>query len=314
MLRITSFLVAAALAFAPAPALAQATASPPAATPAPAPAPAPPDADPALWVVSDSDTTIYLFGTFHLLDGRLWFNDEIRTAFDASDELVLEAVLPDDPAALRPLVMRYAVDPNGRKLSDRLTPEQQAALNSAIAPLGLPPGAFDRFEPWFASMSLAMAGAQRLGIGAADGPEALLMRVARERGMPVGELESIEWQLRLFDETPEEQQLARLLQTLAQNDRIDEMLAPMLAAWSAGDVEGLAALIEATRGEDPELHRLLFTTRNAAWAAWIGARLDRPGAVFVAVGAGHLAGNDSVQAALLARGIAAERVPHVEAN
>ena len=99
----------------PAPALAQAPA-PAGRRAAPAAAPLP-DADPALWVVRDADTTIYLFGTFHLLDGRPWFNDEVKTAFDASDELVMEAILPEDPAALQPMVLRYAIDPSGRTLS-----------------------------------------------------------------------------------------------------------------------------------------------------------------------------------------------------
>src|SRR3954449_2564370 len=86
-----------------------------------------PDANPALWVVRDADTTIYLFGTFHLLDGRPWFNDEVRTAFDASDELVMEAILPESPAAAAPMILRYAVDPAHRKLSERLSPAQNEA-------------------------------------------------------------------------------------------------------------------------------------------------------------------------------------------
>src|SRR3954470_1601184 len=90
-------LLAAALALAPTTGFAQ----PAPAAPAPAAAPLP-DANPALWVVRDADTIIYLFGTFHLLDGRPWFNDEVRTAFDGSDELVMEAVLPENPAALQP--------------------------------------------------------------------------------------------------------------------------------------------------------------------------------------------------------------------
>src|SRR3954462_9176017 len=108
-----------ALAWTPAFAFQAAPAAAPAATAAPsspAHSPAPlPDANPAIWVVRDADTTIYLFGTFHLLDGRPWFNDEVRTAFDASDELVMEAILPDDPASLTPMIMRYAVDPGHRK-------------------------------------------------------------------------------------------------------------------------------------------------------------------------------------------------------
>ncbi len=120
-----TLLLAAAMAFAPAPALAQSPAQAPAAE---APAANLPDADPALWVVRDEDTTIYLFGTFHLLDGRPWFNDEVKTAFDASQELVVEVLMPEDPAQqqalMMPIVMRYAVDPQGRTISSRLTAEQ----------------------------------------------------------------------------------------------------------------------------------------------------------------------------------------------
>ena len=71
-------------------------------------------------MVRDDDTTIYLFGTFHLLDGRPWLNDEVRTAFDASDELVVEAILPEIRVNMQPLMgrlMRYGIDPHGRTIS-----------------------------------------------------------------------------------------------------------------------------------------------------------------------------------------------------
>ena len=158
-------LLAAALAFAPAAAPPRRAAGARRTGSAPRPPQAPlPDADPALWVVRDDDTTIYLFGTFHLLDGRPWFNDEVRTAFDASHELVLEAIIPENPAELQPLLMRYAVDPQGRSLSARLTPEQNAALGRALPTIGAPADAFDRFEPWFVAMTLTAVAAQQLGI------------------------------------------------------------------------------------------------------------------------------------------------------
>jgi uncharacterized protein YbaP (TraB family) len=307
--KIFRLLLAAALAFAPATGFAQ----PAPAAPAPAAAPLP-DANPALWVVRDADTIIYLFGTFHLLDGRPWFNDEVRTAFDASDELVMEAVLPENPAALQPLILHYAVDPHGRTLSSRLDAGQNAALGQALSAAGVPPAAFDRFEPWFVAMTLAVLGAQRLGIGSEAGPEMVLTEAAHARHIPIGELEGFELQLRLLDSMPEAMQLAQLSETLEQNDEIAAKLAPMLAAWSAGDVERLAALLnEDEREQDRALHALLFTTRNANWARWIEARMARPGTVFIAVGAGHLAGPDSVQAALAAHGLRATRVPHVAA-
>jgi uncharacterized protein len=305
-------LLAGLLAFA-SPAYSQAAAAPAPATTAPAAALLP-DADPALWVVRDADTTIYLFGTFHLLDGRPWFNDEIRTAFDVSNELVLEAIIPENPAELQPMIVRYAVDQQGRRLSQRLSAEQNAALTRAMGTIGIPATVFDALEPWFASMTLATVAGQRLGISPANGPEAVLARAARDRNVPVSELEGIEWQIRLFDGMPEEQQLAQLRETLDNLDSLAEKLAPMLAAWSSGDVEGLRRIVDQQGETDSALHRLLFTDRNATWAGWIQRRLARPGAVFMAVGAGHLAGADSVQTQLQTRGIRAERVPHVEAT
>lgn len=301
------FLLAAALAIAPAVSFAQ-DASPSASPPA---APAErvfEDADPALWVVRDEDTKVYLFGTFHLLDGRPWFNDEVKTAFDESDELVVEAIIPENPAEVQPLIMRYAVDPEGRKLSERLSAEQYAALTQALATVGAPAAAFDPLEPWFVSMTLAIVASQRLGISAEHGPEAVLIRAARERDMPVDELEGIEWQIRLFDSMPEEQQIAQLRQAIDNLEEMAEALAPMLAAWSTGDTDGMQQIIVTQSGEDPELHRLIFTDRNRSWAGWIEERMARPGTVFLAVGAGHLAGPQSVQAALEARGLTAVRV------
>ena len=301
------FLIAAGLAFA-LPACA-ANDEPPAATAAAPTATAPArDADPALWVVRDADTTIYLFGTFHLLDGRAWFDDEIRNAFDASGELVLEALIPENPADLAPLVVRYAIDPEGRALSSLLTAEQNAKLARALGEAGIPAVAFERMEPWFVSMTLATLAAQRLGINSDQGPETVLSRAARQRGIGLHELEGMEWQLRMLDSMPEAQQLAQLRETLDKLDELHESLAPMLAAWSAGDVATLQRLLTASSVEDPEVHRMMFTNRNETWAGWISERLSRPGTVFLAVGAGHLAGRGSVQARLQARGIEASRV------
>jgi uncharacterized protein YbaP (TraB family) len=308
-------LVAAVLAFAPAAAAAQSNPPAPAAAPVPAAAPAPaaaplPDANPALWVVRDADTTIYLFGTIHLLDARPWFNDEVKTAFDASGELVMEAIIPEDPMSLMPMIMRYAVDQTGRPLSSRLTASENEALARAITPIGIPAAAIDRFEPWFASMMISVTAAQRAGLDAANGPETVLTRAAAARRMPVAELEGLEWQVRLFDNMPEPLQLATLRASLIQVSADAGVLAALLNSWSTGDVEALARVMDAQDRGPPVLRLIMLTNRNAAWARWIHDRLARPGTVFVAVGAAHLAGRDSVQAVLAAHGIRAERVPH----
>src|SRR5688572_18506865 len=122
--RKSALLLAAAVLFsAPAAAQSPAPAQAAPAAPATAAATALPDADPAIWVVKDPDTTIYLFGTFQALDGKSdWFNDEVKTAFDQAAEVVLELPPMEDKAALQPVIMKYALDTSGKPLSEKLSP------------------------------------------------------------------------------------------------------------------------------------------------------------------------------------------------
>ena len=110
-------------------------------------APALPDAEPAMWMVKDKDTTIYLFGTFHALDGkRDWFNDEVKQAFDASQDVVLEIVTPDDPKDMLPALQKYAMSaPGSPTLTSKLSPAGRKRLADVLARHKMPPTALDRF-------------------------------------------------------------------------------------------------------------------------------------------------------------------------
>lgn len=282
-----------------------------AATPALAQQPAPlPDADPAIWVVSDPDTTIYLFGTFHALDGKHdWFNEEVRTAFDNSKELVLELPAMDDQAAMQQAVLKHAIDQSGGKLSEKLSPAAREKYLKALAEIGAPQAAFDQFKPFFAALTIVMLNAQKLGFTGDKGAEAILTKAAKESGKPISGLETIEYQMSLFSSLPEAEQLRMLEETLDDLPEVAELFARMNDVWTKGDADGFATLMNEMNAQSPRIYELLITGRNANWAAWIDDRLDRPGTVFVAVGAGHLGGKDSVQALLARRGIESARVP-----
>jgi uncharacterized protein YbaP (TraB family) len=275
-------------------------------------APALPDADPAMWVVKDKDTTIYLFGTFHALDGKTaWFNDEVKTAFDASQEVVLEALMPDDMAALQPLVVKYGVDPAGKTLSSKLSPEVKTKLDKALAGLGVPPqglAAMEPLEPWMINMTLAALAGAKIGLKPDSGADKQILASAKAAGKKLGELEGAEFQLAMLDKVPEADQIKQLGQTLDQVDEMGPLLTKMQVAWNKGDTEGLTAIMNEGVSEMPDFYKMIFTDRNATWAEWIGKRMEQPGTVFMAVGAGHLAGKDSVQAMLKAKGIDATRV------
>jgi uncharacterized protein YbaP (TraB family) len=287
-----------------------AAAAPAASAPA-ATAAALPDVDPALWVVKDKDTTVYLFGTVHGLDGKSdWFNDEVKTAFDKSGEVYLEAILPDNPAELQPMMMKLGMDQSGKTLGSKLTPEIKTKFEKVGTELGLPPAAVlgSPMEPWMLNLTIGAVAAMKAGLNPEFGADKHILKHARAAGKKVGELEGAEWQFNLFDKVPEELQVKQLGQTLDQMPQFKPMLASMIDHWNKGDSEGLGKLLNQGAEQMPEFYKMLLTDRNATWAEWINKRMDQPGTVFLAVGAGHLAGNGSVQDMLAKKGFKAERV------
>ena len=266
------------------------------------------DADPAIWVVKDADTTVYLFGTVHVLKpGLSWFDEGVKAAFDKSDEVVLEMVEPDAPT-MQGLIMKMGLNLGGTKFSDQLSEANRAKLATAAADLGMPAAAFDSFEPWLVAVMASMAPLPKLGYDPESGAERTISAAAKAANKPISGLETAEQQLGYFDTLPEALQIKYLASTLNDYDKTGAMLDKMVAQWSAGDPAALGETMNEGMRENPELAKLLLSDRNARWADWIETRMAKPGTVFIAVGAGHLAGNDSVQAWLAKRKLTATRV------
>lgn len=277
------------------------------ATPAMAEAAAP--AGPAMWKVADEDTTIYLFGTVHVLpDGTNWFTPGIEAALDSSDSLVTEiASGPETDARMQQLLGELGTLPPGTTVRSLMTEEDRANYEAALTGLGVPVNALDSYEPWFASISLSILPLILQGYKVDQGVEQVLEAEANE-SMQRAALETIEFQLSIFDSGSMEDQLAYLAAAAEAVDEVKPMLDAMVAEWLEGDADGLATIMNEGLAETPALAEALLYDRNANWAEWIDKRLDQPGTVFVAVGAGHLAGERSVQDYLGQRGIAVDRV------
>ncbi|MES2986954.1 MAG: TraB/GumN family protein [Pseudomonadota bacterium] len=274
------------------------------------PKPAANDADPALWVVKDADTTIYLFGTVHMLKpGLSWFDEGVKAAFDRSDSLMLEVVLPDE-AQMNALVHELGVASAGPSLPDQLSTDDTAKMRAALNGLGMPPDMLDRSEPWLAATLLASMPLQKLGYDPKDGAEAVLTGAAKKARKPVAGFESAREQLGYFDALSMPAQRALLTETIRALPDAGKTLDQAVAAWSNGDADKLAALVNDDVASSPEVADALLFKRNQRWADWIARRMDQPGTVFVAVGAGHLAGGNGVQAELAKRGLKVERVAY----
>lgn len=271
--------------------------------------PPPAVAGPALWEVKDADTTIHLFGTVHVLTPDVpWFDGAVKRAFDSSDELVLEIIEPRDANAMATVMAGAAVARDGVKLSDRLDPGTRARYQAAMTANGLPWQGFEGFNPWMAGLLLSVAPLERLGYKAELGADKILAAAAKAGGKRTVALETVEQQIGYFAALPIAQQVAFLTSAIDGLPEMERQFASLVQHWRAGEPDMLAKEMNESLTATPELAEVLLIRRNVDWAKWIRARLDQPSEVFVAVGAGHLAGAGSVQDQLLSLGVASSRV------
>ncbi|WP_298286396.1 TraB/GumN family protein [Novosphingobium sp.] len=270
------------------------------------PAPAPRQMKPALWKVTDEDTTIYLFGTVHALPkGLVWLDGPVATALEQSSELVTE--IPELPAAEQQQKVMAIGLLEGETLRSLMGDAERASYEALLAKLKIPAQNFDPLEPWLAGITLAVMPYAIAGYGANDGVESVLRKAALAKGKKLGALETADYQLALFDGLPREVQLKFLHGAVKDFDRSFGIIGTMTEEWGSGDPDGLGKLMNENM-DDPELADRLLFQRNRNWAVWVRQRLQQPGTVFVAVGAGHLAGPGSVQDTLKRQGVETVRV------
>jgi uncharacterized protein YbaP (TraB family) len=245
-----------------------------------------PAVEPAMFVVHDADTTIYIFGTFHALDANTqWFDRQVRNAFESSNELVLETLVPEGP-------------------------HQPVQFGSGFRPPSVTPSA-----SFLATTRMAISAGQAQGMQVDNGADMVLRRYAEAEGKPVEGLETLQSQFNMFQHLPPSPPPAPARVVKAgqpvgesQMQSLSAAMADMQSAWKRGDQTVFVNMLSQLKAASPTTYRMMFTERNARWADWIRARMQTPGTVFVAVGAGHLAGKDSLLVQLAERGIPSQRV------
>lgn len=288
-----------AIAGVPADALAQ--------TAAPA-APAPIQGEgPALWVIRDADSTLYLFGSVHVLRPTTgWSSPRVEAAFDSASDIWFEISNPDDQAAIMPLIQQYGLSPE-TPLSSRLTPEENAELDAAAQAMGASAAQLQPMKPWLAALSLSVAPLIKAGYDPKSGVELVLKARAEAAGKPIHGFETIDKQIGILAGLPDDVQLAFLRETLKDYEDAATKLDEMIEAWARGDVATLDRVtITEMKEASPALYQAVLVDRNTDWANQIQTLLEGSGTAFIAVGAAHLTGDDSVQAILQKRGVTVE--------
>ncbi|NNE58102.1 MAG: TraB/GumN family protein [Hellea sp.] len=255
------------------------------------------DGDPAMWKMADEDTTIYIYGTFHLLpETAKWQTAEFKAALDSADTVYFEIDMSDEnQIAMSQKLMAEAMFSDGKSLEDVMTSAQYEKFTTLASELGLPAQSMSSMKPWFVGLQAQIMAVMKAGYDPTKGVEMVIMESVESDGKKIGSLETVEDQIEALSGGTMEEQVASLLFSLESSKRIAEMTDLVMQEWADGDVAGLGAMMgdPAMFGTE-EAYNALLTNRNRNWIPEIESILDAPGVKFVAVGAGHLAGPDSV--------------------
>jgi uncharacterized protein YbaP (TraB family) len=265
-------------------------------------------AEPAIWVIHDNDSTIYLVGTLHLLRRQTeWESAKLRKAQQQSSELWLEIVNPDDQLAAFPLIQKYGFD-REHPLSSKLTPAQRERLAKIGAQDNFPVNNLESMKPWLAALTLAVLPVVKAGFDPSAGVDRSLFEEAKKEGHKIVGLETLEEQFRLLANLSEKEQLDLLESTFDDVEKGAAMLEKVAAAWMNGDTKTMEIeLLGDIKEHDELVYHKIFVERNARWSAQIEKLLAGSGVQIIAVGAGHLVGPDSLQTQLARHGIKVDR-------
>jgi len=256
-------------------------------------------AGPALWKLTDHDSEIWLFGTVHILDPNLsWHSQRVTDAFETADIVYFE--IPSDPETdqqVQALIPKYGLNPPGVSLSSLLSEAGKQHFAAALQSLGMPATAtanFEPFRPWLAGVSVAAIQMQARGLDPEAGVEKILTKAAVKAGKSLAFLETPEQQLALFGNLSSATEVAFFEEGMRQLVEDPDALDDITADWAVGNAAGVGKKLQEAM-DDPVLYAALLTDRNENWAAQIKKMMDGSGKIFIAVGAGHLAGKGSVQ-------------------
>jgi uncharacterized protein YbaP (TraB family) len=263
-------------------------------------------ARPAMWVVADDDTQIYILGAMHALPhGTDWDGGKVADAIGAADELVME-LSPDELGKAAAVFQALAPRAAPLAMDKRLPPPALAGYRALEAGGGDFGG--DTLDDWAVMVLMGQRVARNAELDSSDGVETRLTEQFRDARKPIGGLETAREQLMLFETLDPKTQRTLLTRAAEKSDEAVKDVGALTAAWGRGDVAALERVINEDVDVVPAARKAIITDRNRRWSAWVQERLEQPGTVLMAVGAGHLVGTDGVPAMLEAEGLKVRRV------
>jgi len=260
-----------------------------------------------VWRLEGPSVTVYLAGSIHLLREQ---DHPLPAAYEKAFEDCSRVVFEIDLESTRTqegqqLSVKLGMLPPGESMDQWLSPETVDALRGYLGKRGLQSAQMDRLRPGMLAMTITSMEAMRIGALPRFGVEAIFDGKARERGKSIGALETLEFQLNLFNGMTRAEQDRMLRITLEEVEETPKVLQSLIEAWRGGD--GVKLAEELHRNFEPEdagLVKRLLHDRNQSWIPAIEEAIKTPsgGNTLFIVGAGHLVGEKSVVSLLEEKG------------
>jgi len=269
-------------------------------------------ATPAIWKMTDEDSEVWLLGTYHILPPSVdWRSATVKRAIAAAQAVYLEADIesPDAQGKILRTLMLKGFNPRGTYLSDMLSQEQEAKLLEITDSLDLSFKAINAMRPWNAFITLSAQFIVAKGYDPNSGVDSALSLEIKASGRELRYFETASQQISFFADLPSEVELKLLEMTLDDWDKTTAEFDALFNAWRIGDVPAMDQMInESIRDTSPQVFDVLLTQRNTRWTEELENLMDGSGTYLVAVGAGHLVGDQSVIAMMRQRGFQIKRI------
>lgn len=259
----------------------------------------------SVWKVEGTGAAVYLAGTVHLLreeDHPL--PGAFQEAYDRCQQVYFEVDLKEmDSPGFRLRMLEMSLLPEGEQLRDRVSVPSYEKLKSYLKKTGIDGSYFERMTPAMMAMTVTSLEATRLGARADLGVEMVFDRRAREDGKAVAGLETVDFQMKLFEQFTAKEQEELLRLTVENIGDMERDLPELLDAWRRGEAAKLDEVLNRHFKEHGRLAQVILYDRNQAWLPVVEESLkSKSGDTLFLVGVGHLVGEQGVIRLLEKRG------------
>lgn len=250
-----------------------------------------------LWKIEGDDMSApsYLYGTIHMINADDYFLPQgTLAAIDGADKMVFEIDMNEmnDMGSLMGLMSKAFMN-DGKSLSDLLSKEDYDLVENHFSKMGLPMMMLERIKPAFLSVFAYDIDPSGMQNGSIKSYEMEFFKMANETSKPVAGLETLEFQMSVFDSIPYTDQAKMLVEAIKSSDTDDDQFKVMIDMYKTQDINSMVTMIQEDDSMGEGSEDVLLTGRNKNWIPLM-ADMMRQDKVFFAVGAGHLAGPNGV--------------------